>query len=111
MTPTPTIAPTVSYFPDRDLGQVKYAGDAGDLVNQLIQFQHGPIGEHGINGIQNEDLLGLLAVRVRTLDQRFPCRENGLALQHIEEALFWLEHRTKLRREQGVEGQNSAHAS
>lgn len=35
---------------------------------------------------------------------RFRCRENALAITHLEEALHWLNHRTADREERGVEG-------
>lgn len=35
---------------------------------------------------------------------KFACRENALAITHIEEALHWLNHRTLERRRRGVEG-------
>jgi hypothetical protein len=34
----------------------------------------------------------------------FACRENALALTKLEEALHWLDHRTKDRQRRGVEG-------
>ena len=80
-------------------------------VQHQIQFQNGPIEENGINGVQNEDVLKLLAVRLRALNQAFPCRENSIAITKVEEALLWLEHRTAIRVEQGVEGKNEAHTS
>lgn len=101
---------TVSYIPDRDLGEIVYDLN-GPIISEKIQFQNGPIGDNGHNGIQNEDVLNLLLVRMRELNKRFPCRENSLAITKMEEALMWLEQRTALRRQQGVEGQNLAHVS
>lgn len=102
---------TVSYEPDRDTGRISYQKDGERIVDAVIQFQNGPIGENGHNGIQNEDVLGLMLVRMRELNKRFPCRENSLAITKMEEALMWLNERTSLRRKQGVEGQNLAHVS
>lgn len=101
----------VSYQPDRDLGTIAVATSNGDVFAQDLQFQHGPIGEAGINGVQNEDVLDLLAVRLRALNAKFPCRESSIAITHIETARLWLEERTNLRRHQGVEGKNEAHVS
>ena len=108
----------IGYEPTRDLGRITYADadappgvDLAEHFRQEIQFQNGPVGINGVNGVQNEDVLNLLLVRMRDLNTKFPCRENSLAITKMEEALFWLEHRTKLRREQGVEGHNLAHAS
>lgn len=98
----------VTYKPEYDLGII--SDDNGNDY-EAIQFQHGPIGENGVNGIQNEDLLNLLCVRMRSLNEKFPCRENSLVITKMEEALHWLEHRTKLRVEQGVEGKSVGHYS
>lgn len=77
-----------------------------------IQFQNGPVRENGINGLTNEVLLEGLLLRLRALNQPpFNCRENSLAITHLEEALHWLEHRTKLRQQQGIEGTSTPHTS
>lgn len=52
----------------------------------------------------------LLVLRLRALNEgAFRCRENSLAITHLEEALHWLEARTKARVAQGVEGTNQPH--
>lgn len=102
---------TVNYEPLEDRGKISYHKDGIPLLESVIQFQNGPIGENGHNGVQNEDILGLLLVRTRELNKRFPCRENSLAITKMEEALMWFNERTSLRRKQGVEGQNLAHTS
>ena len=99
----------VKYEPDRDLGTIGTIAEGG--VEQSIQFQHGPVAENGVNGIQNEQLLDLLAVRLRALNAKFPCRENSIAITHVETARLWLEERTRIRQHQGVEGKNEAHIS
>jgi hypothetical protein len=98
----------VVYLPDLDRGSILYENG----LEQVIQFQHGPTGDGvGINGVMNEEVIGLLLVRLRALNERFPCRENSLAITKLEEGLFWLEHRQDLRVEQGVYGKNEAHTS
>ena len=70
-----------------------------------IHFQEGPIKECGVNGCVNEDLLIMVVRRLEELQQsEFACRENALALTHIEEALLWLRKRTMGREARGVEG-------
>ena len=70
-----------------------------------IQFQNGPINEAGINGISNEALLAILIDRARGFQNGpFPCRENSIALTHLEEALMWYQKRTRDRQARGVEG-------
>lgn len=87
----------------------------------FIKWQHGPIQDNGRNGILLEELLERVIIpRLRgfnrpTLEDGsenpFQCRENSLAITHLEEALHWLWHRTRLRQLQGVEGRNIPHVS
>lgn len=84
---------------------------------QKILFQNGPIGEVGINGISNEALIAIVIDRLRGFQYQrtendefknvpgpFACRENALALTHLEDAMHWLQHRTRERLKRGVEG-------
>jgi hypothetical protein len=72
--------------------------------SHMIHFQRGAIPEVGLNGLTTESLLVVLSHRIRFLDWRFPCRENKHAVRSIEDALFWLEQRTRERKARGVEG-------
>lgn len=112
----------IDYRADEDLGiiilaetiRISTSNPGSTSIRQQIQFQHGPVGENGfdgVNGVQTEDVLKLLAMRLRALNSAFPCRENSIAITKVEEALLWLEHRTAIRVEQGVEGKNEAHTS
>ena len=70
-----------------------------------IDFQHGPIGEVGVNGVTNEALLAIVIDRLRGWQAGpFACRENALALTKLEEALHWLHARSLDRVARGVEG-------
>ena len=100
---------SVSYDADADKGTIAYVPDG--KVGIDLQFQHGPIQDNGVNGIQNEELIDLLLLRLRALNARFPCRENSLAITNLEQTGMWLRERTRLRVTQGVEGQNIAHVS
>lgn len=72
-----------------------------------ISFQNGPIKEFGVNGCQQEDLIAICIDRLRSFQSGpYPCRENAIALTKLEEALMWLESRTKDRVFRGVEGIN-----
>lgn len=87
---------------------------AEDFVNRAgmnIKFQSGPIKEHGENGVQIEDVLGVAIDRLRFVNGLMACRENAVALTHLETALLWLNKRTAERKKQGVEGRHLAHAS
>ena len=82
-------------------------------------FQNGPIARpDDMNGLSGEALLAVLIDRMRgfqyTRDDTgnnftnkpgpYACRENAIALTHLEEALFWLQKRTRDRMARGVEG-------
>lgn len=73
-----------------------------------VRFQNGPVKERGVNGCHQEDLLAIVIDRLRSFQAgEFSCRENALALTKCEEALHWLEHRTRQRQQRGVEGTNT----
>lgn len=70
-----------------------------------IRFQKGPVKEAGFNGISNEALLAVLIDRMRGFQSgQFKNRENALALTAMEEALMWLQKRTRDRMAAGIEG-------
>lgn len=71
-----------------------------------LTFQLGPVGESGVNGLQNEQLIAVLVHRLGVLNKAFPCRENSIAITKLEEARLWLEKRTADRKARGVEGFN-----
>ena len=71
----------------------------------LLFFQNGPIAEHGVNGITQEVLLAIVADRLRSFQAGpYSCKENAVALTHIETAMLWLHKRTLDRMQRGVEG-------
>lgn len=64
-----------------------------------FHFQQGALDEQGPNGILNEDLLMMLIDRVESFQRsKLKCRENENALQHLYEALFWLNQRNSKRK-------------
>lgn len=75
-------------------------------ISTTLHFQNGPIHETSdFNGISNESVLVVLIDRMRGFQSGpFACRENALALTHMEEALMWLQKRTRDRVARGVEG-------
>lgn len=71
----------------------------------VVLFQNGPIPEHGVNGVTQEALLTIVVDRLRSFQAGpFSCRENAIALTHCEDALMWLQRRTRARIRRGVEG-------
>jgi len=76
-----------------------------DFVHCDIRFQNGPIAEAGINGISNEALLAIVEDRLISFQAGdYACRENAIALTKIQEAMMWLQKRTRDRIARGVEG-------
>jgi hypothetical protein len=85
----------------------KPAPDGGDFYSdeQTIQFQDGPIAEVGVNGISQEALLAIVEDRLKSFQSgQYSCRENAIALTHVQDAMHWLHHRTRERSARGVEG-------
>jgi hypothetical protein len=61
--------------------------------------------EAGVNGISNEVLLTIVEDRLKGFQSGpYACRENALALTHVQDAMHWLHHRTRERVQRGVEG-------
>lgn len=70
-----------------------------------INFQNGPIAESGVNGISNEALLAIVEDRLIGFQSgEYACRENAIALTKLQEAMMWLQKRTRDRVARGVEG-------
>jgi len=79
----------------------------GYMKEWAVQFQQGPIKEHGVNGIQHADLLAILIDRLEHFQAGpFACRENALVLTKLQEALHWSNHRTDDRIRRNVEGKS-----
>lgn len=85
------------------------AGGTTTGTGIAINWQNGPLGRGAErkepNGAFVEGViqaaLGRLLFYNRT---KFSCRENSLAITHLQEALHWLQHRTESREERQVEG-------
>ena len=73
----------------------------------LLQFQNGPIAVdgNGVNGLTHEAVLAVIIDRLQGFQSgQYKCRENAIALTHLEEAVLWLQKRTRDRMARGVEG-------
>lgn len=81
------------------------SADSPPKIMAPISFQNGPIAEHGINGISQEALLAIVEDRLIGFQSGpYACRENAIALTKIQEAMMWLQKRTRDRMARGVEG-------
>ena len=72
----------------------------------ILHFQNGPVQHRSdMNGITNEALLAVVIDRMRGFQSgKFACRDNAVALTKMEEAMMWLQKRTRDRMARGVEG-------
>jgi hypothetical protein len=69
-----------------------------------FKLQAGPIQEVGVNGCQIDDMVKFVTDTIRTFNEKFPCRENALAITKLEEASLWLMARQLDREARKVEG-------
>lgn len=91
------------HYERRNAGPASSYND--DMVIVPIHFQEGPIQEAGVNGLSNEALLALVEDRLQGFQAgEFACRENAIALTKVQEAMMWLQKRTRDRIARGVEG-------
>lgn len=113
----PGIPETVRVFPEGDPGpggaQTSYRLAVGVPGQEFrgattLKFQTGdPLKDP--NGITNEALLTTVADRLEQFQKGpFSCRENAIALTHIETALLWLKKRTEDRVAREVRGEQKA---
>lgn len=77
-----------------------------DVNSISFTIQNGPVKENGVNGCQVDTIIHAAKAILEGLNKNFSCRENALAITKLDEALHWLEHRTKERNKRGVEGTN-----
>lgn len=82
-------------------------GYKSSFSRAIILFQNGPIKDAGVNGLTQEALLAIVIDRLRSFQSGpYSCRENAIAMTHCEDALMWLQRRTRARIRRGVEGTN-----
>jgi hypothetical protein len=85
------------------------AGGTVRGVGLSIDWQNGPLGRGDEridpNGAFVETVIAAALQRIQFYNEgKFRCRENSLAITHLEEALHWLNHRTQEREKRDVEG-------
>ena len=73
-------------------------------TGEELHFQDGPVGIHGVNGVQAADLLEALVLRAQSFYDRFGGEENRQVLEHLTAALALDEARTNRRKSEGTEG-------
>jgi hypothetical protein len=91
-------------------------GGKASGVGMEIRWQKGPLGRgtdrQTPNGAFVETVLSAVLQRIEFYQSanggKFKCRENALAITKIEEALLWLDKRTRDREAREVEGTHVA---
>jgi hypothetical protein len=101
---------TLTILDDFNFAKIPIMGSLGFKVKtpfkvQRITFQNGPVKEAGYNGNSHEALLAILIDRLEGfMKGEFSCRDNAVALNHLDTARLWLHKRTMDRVARGVEG-------
>lgn len=77
----------------------------GPLREQAAAVGHPPVEVAEPNGAFVEGVISAALGRLEHYQAgKFRCRENALAITKLQEALQWLDWRTRERERQGVEG-------
>ena len=108
---------TVRVFPEGDPGEggapMSYRLAVGVPGQEFrgsttLKFQKGdPLKDP--NGITNESLIASIVDRLEQFQKGpFSCRENAIAITHLETALLWLKKRTEDRVARDVRGEQKA---
>lgn len=89
------------------------AGGRTTGVGFHIEWQDGPLGRGADRREPNGAFVeGIIKAAIDRLEfynnSKFRCRENSLAITHLEEALHWCNHRTAKRERRAVEGTHEA---
>ena len=93
---------------ESDIRPNNYVYVRHDVNSLSFTIQNGPVKEVGTNGCQVDTVIEAAKIIIEGLNKNFPCRENAMAITKLDEALMWLEKRTKDREKRQVEGLNKA---
>jgi hypothetical protein len=79
--------------------------EVDDVNNSIVmKIQNGAIKENGINGCQIDTVIETAKIIIEELNNKFPCRENSMAITKLDECLMWLDKRKQDRIKRDVEG-------
>jgi hypothetical protein len=86
--------------------------DVVEMPFVRIAFQRGSVTQVGLNGVRVEDVIEIVAEKLRQYQYaELPCLENEQALHHLNQAKQALLERRRLRQDQGVINSKEAHVS
>lgn len=77
-------------------------------TSQAVSFVYLDEAGNYVNGTTLEEMLRISIEHLGQLNDKFPCRENSLAITKMQEARMWLDERTRDREKRGVEGKHEA---
>lgn len=100
---TPTGAMDHVWF-ERDIRPHHFIYIRHDKNSLSFTIQNGPVKEFGKNGCQVDSIIDAAKHILQGLNGIVPSRETSMAITKLDEALMWLEKRTKDRNARGVEG-------
>jgi len=90
-----------------DFDGVRVFTENRNLSRIEIDLQSAPISEVGIDGMQIEDTILIIAEIIKSFNHRFPCYENSIVITKLEEAHLWCLKRKMDRETRKVEGTNT----
>ena len=93
---------------EKDVRPTNFIYVRHDVNSLSFTLQNGPVKENGVNGCQVNEVIEAAKVIIEGLNKNYPSRENAVAITKLDEALMWLEKRTKDREKRGVEGLSKA---
>ena len=93
-------------IPHNDFSRIRKFVDNSNLNRIEIDLQSAPISEVGVDGMQIDDAILVIAEIIKTFNSKFPCRENSIVITKLEEAHLWCLKRKIDREKRGVEGKN-----
>jgi len=97
-----------SQYPEKIPAFHKYTCVIDQKVVAEIQFQKGPRHEEGsISGVTQTAILSIIIDQLQAFQKtQYACRENTIALTHLETAHLWMRQRAHERHKRGVLGTN-----
>jgi hypothetical protein len=91
---------------EKDIRPNNFIYIRNDKNSLSFTLQDGPVRESGVNGCQVNEVIEAAKIIIEGLNDNFPCRENAVAITKLDEAIMWLDKRTKDREARKVEGLN-----
>ena len=89
---------------EKSIRPYKFVSIRHDKNSIAFTIQNGPVKEKGVNGCHVDTLIHAAKALLEGFQNKNPCRENACAITKLDEAIHWLDHRTKNRVERKVEG-------